>query len=1086
MLFCRETGCLGWSLSPSDQFCAWCGARLVEINISFESKFGEEWVPLSPPVLNRERPPALRLRISHEGEAGSFPIQQQQLICSAPWLGFDLSKISDARLHAGETVYLPVNRLKVPGKEDSFHEAKIQLSAAPSSSAMKGDVGQAMVGKVTLSFVPPPRFQMELETTEVLLSSEGAPGIDGTLLLERGRVWLESPPRLMGDWATLQLLDEDPENPLRFPLELDGRDKPRLSFRIHFGAEHINDIRVTGAENPTALRRNNKLVMTCRDRGMRSPGAPPADTSDPSLQPALGGEALKVELPLQLNFILAPEVHLTPFTAGSRAEWHVTIDGDDHQPIHLRLSNGPPRTEAGAAPANHGRQELMIRQVSLRVRQSELEKCFSLESPRPTPWKVAAGESVDFSLRFLASKAPAGFVEAATSIELMVVSNDPIPRSFFFDFRALRPQLFPGWLVIDLGTSNTCAALVDENRAITLVPFEGSREGRANEQLASAVCYLRLRRECELEFGQRAVERSREPSATRAVVLAAKRRIGHPDHPYHITPLDEPGETLPRSAEEVVQDLYLHVISQATRLLLEAGRQDIIISRLAITHPSRFSVTQIGHLKRSACLALEQHLRNYPAEAVASADPQTLHEPIGAALHFLNDWRQQAHLFEEWSPRIRVDASTQILDYHLFVFDFGGGTLDMTLIRVQAQRQPLRHPEEAEHAYSYTILPQVLGAMGERWFGGQDVTRELVDLLRQRLGEQAKLLWPAAAGASSPRQPGALSEAARNEALLTAWAEELKIALVEGQELEELLLSLPSLYFEEDGKDKLVSSSSLRRSLRLPELEELQARIRPLLSDSLKRAGRLIARHGLEKPDVVLQVGQSCRLPAVEETLVQYFPEALHLRSASPKACVVQGAATTVFPGVSAGVQLSRGIDRPSLRLKLAKDQSLSATTSRLGIKVLDGGKAWFQEVLGEGLPIPREGLRGSLEGVVLETGANVITLLENCGHRDELVLHGQPNREILEVREVRFELSKPGDVQASELEDCQLRFTMSQDLTLTVELRAGPPGGGGPAGVIALGPPEGGNVGPPRPREDGQEWLELARLSSQEFGGHY
>ncbi|CAN0171679.1 unnamed protein product, partial [Phaeothamnion confervicola] len=502
-------------------------------------------------------------------------------------------------------------------------------------------------------------------------------------------------------------------------------------------------------------------------------------------------------------------------------------------------------------------------------------------------------------------------------------------------------------LVVDLGTSNTCAALVDENRKVTLIPFDDSHTGDREAQLASAVCYLRLRRETELELGERAVERSREPSATRAVVLAAKRRIGHPEKPYHITPLDEPAETIPRAAETVLQDIYRHVIRRATRLLLAQGRQEIILSRVAITHPSRFSVTQIGHLKRSASAALGEQLQLYPMASQIASEPQTMHEPVGAALHFLNDWKQQASLFQTW-------ARGEEMVYHLFVYDFGGGTLDITLIRVQASRQPLRNPEAAEHGYSYTVSPLVLGAMGERWFGGQDVTRELVDLLRSRLPNSERLIWTGSGDSVTGR---------RNEALLTAWAEELKIAMVSGQTADELLLSLPSLHFDEDGKEKLVAASSLRRALTLPTLEELQERVRPTLHETLRRAARLVSRHGLEKPDLVVQVGQSCLLPAVEETLREHFPDALHLRSEAPKSCVVLGAATAVFPGVSAGIQLSRGIDRPGLRLKLPKEQSLSATTSRLGIKVLDGGTAWFQEILGEGIPIPREGLSESLEG---------------------------------------------------------------------------------------------------------------------------
>ena len=89
MRSCREPSCIAWPLQSSDQYCSWCGRRLVEVEAGFESKLGDAWVMLDPPVLNRERPPSLRLHVAHCGEAGHLRLKPQDFRVSAPWLELD-------------------------------------------------------------------------------------------------------------------------------------------------------------------------------------------------------------------------------------------------------------------------------------------------------------------------------------------------------------------------------------------------------------------------------------------------------------------------------------------------------------------------------------------------------------------------------------------------------------------------------------------------------------------------------------------------------------------------------------------------------------------------------------------------------------------------------------------------------------------------------------------------------------------------------------------------------------------------------------------------------------------------------------
>jgi molecular chaperone DnaK (HSP70) len=1021
--------------------------------MTFESKLGEEWLVLSPPVLNRERPPALRLNIRHQGEAGAFPISAEQIQCSVPWIGFDTSKLTGQRLQAGDSVQLVVNRLKVPGKEDTSQEAKLVLKASAS-----GNASHVVVDQVNLSFVPSPQFRLELDSNEVILKSKEAPFLLGTLYLERGRVWLESKPKLVGSWAELELLDDDPDRKLIFPLELDGRERPQLRFRVTFSSEHLQDIRSLGSQNPTALKRNNKMLISCRDRGARF-RSPTAD----SMEGMVVGEGhttitsrddYRVEIPMPMSFILAPEVYLDSFPPLERRQWSVVSDSAVSHRWEFCVRNGIQQTHEKATSA--GRMPLQIRQVLVKVRetpgQPSLASAFRFDFPKTLPWTLLATDEILYSLVF-EPRLIQGDVQAASSLsatlEITIVSNDPQPNIFYLEFEAKRSSYFPGWLTIDLGTTNTCASLVDSNRQIQPVYFEES-DKPSSLSLPSALCYLKLLQSKEIEFGQRALERSREPASTRAVVLSAKRRLGLPQ-PFRVVPLDEPAETLDRTALEAVSDLYRKVIDSASAALLKQGRSDHVIRRLTLTHPSRFSVHQIGQLTQAAELALAEHWTSCLLEATPDSKPLYLvHEPVGASLQFLNDWAQQAALFE----RLGAD---QNLSYSLLVYDFGGGTLDMTLMKVDVERHPLvqARPSAApsklrkddpegstpEHGYSYVVTPQLLGALGERNFGGNDITELCVKLTLaefERIGH--RIQWP--------EGPQPSENARRNASLLQAWCEQWKILLCENSLLpqeqaqireSDLLLSLPSLYGQAAGEDavSLISSRSLRKVAQFPTLENIQEGISSKLVDSANRCNELCAKNGIEEPTVSLLVGQSCQVPSVASTLREAFPGSQQILSSQLKTCVTSGAATLIFPGSQGGVQLARGLDRPGVRIKLPKSFSLQATTSRLGIQVVDANGCWFHELIGEGLVLSEQGLEGDLSGLVLEAGTNRISICENAGSCDEFLNNSpasgafEPGQNPLEtLLEAEFQVAgDPGEV----FEDCVIHFHLDYNKNLQV-----------------------------------------------------
>ncbi|MEW6284434.1 MAG: hypothetical protein AB1758_37815, partial [Candidatus Eremiobacterota bacterium] len=307
-------------------------------------------------------------------------------------------------------------------------------------------------------------------------------------------------------------------------------------------------------------------------------------------------------------------------------------------------------------------------------------------------WTVASGESLDLLL-----EVDRVYPADEGTARLHFVCNDPLSRPYYLRVKRAEPRDYPGWLVIDLGTTNTCAALVDETRRVEMVGLDAEanlvsdqpleldlRPGRIPETMPSVLCYLTLSSSRRFRAGSWAWEQAGHTAAARAVVTGAKRRVGDPDFTFEVVPVDEPAETVRVTPAQAMRDLYLHTVERAMEHLASQGRSDLLLRRSVITHPSRFSVHQIGELKDAVHGALEAHLDRLAPGRGGAEEPATLHEPVGAALHFLNDWRSHAplHVGDQRA-------------YHLLVYDYGGGTLDITLLKVESQRK-LRPGRTAE------------------------------------------------------------------------------------------------------------------------------------------------------------------------------------------------------------------------------------------------------------------------------------------------------------------------------------------------------------------------------------------------------
>jgi hypothetical protein len=175
-------------------------------------------------------------------------------------------------------------------------------------------------------------------------------------------------------------------------------------------------------------------------------------------------------------------------------------------------------------------------------------------------------------------------------------------------------------------------------------------------------------------------------------------------------------------------------------------------------------------------------------------------------------------------------------------------------------------------------------------------------------------------------------------------------------------------------------------------VSELNDQLRPRLEELTEMMRLLAVNNGISSPDVILLSGKSSAFPIVREVIQSQFRKAELHSPDDLKECVVLGACQFSHDEAVAGIYIEAD-----------ESTCLSATTSRLGVRVNDAGQIKFKEIVGAGVPIDANGLKVPVTGTILKR-ATQIRILENTGLEDELVIHGKENRNITLLKEFRLE----------------------------------------------------------------------------------
>ena len=181
----------------------------------------------------------------------------------------------------------------------------------------------------------------------------------------------------------------------------------------------------------------------------------------------------------------------------------------------------------------------------------------------------------------------------------------------------------------------------------------------------------------------------------------------------------------------------------------------------------------------------------------------------------------------------------------LLVIDFGGGTLDLSLIRLaensdQNQGFILKWGQKflGENSAQKPIIARVLAKAGKN-LGGSDIDNWLVDYFATEQG-----LTPSS--------------------LVTRLAERLKIKLSGSTEAEEV-------YFNDETLESYELNLTRDRFKLILQEHQFFTQLDDLMSLVLQQA----RRNGVEVADIdsVLLVGGTVQIPAVQDWVKQYFPE---------------------------------------------------------------------------------------------------------------------------------------------------------------------------------------------------------------------
>ena len=361
---------------------------------------------------------------------------------------------------------------------------------------------------------------------------------------------------------------------------------------------------------------------------------------------------------------------------------------------------------------------------------------------------------------------------------------------------------------IDLGTSNSCIGVIRDDRVCIVQDTAGSRV------TPSVVAFTRN----GMRYGEAAkrYRRSGDPN----VVYEVKRIIGKKysssevqdeihNWNFKVIPTVDDNPRIPITIDDVTKYYCPEAISaKLISYLVEMAKKatDGIINEIVITCPAYFSEKQRRATRDAGEIA------GYEVVTV-------LNEPAAAAI---------AYGFEHKG-----------IDQTILVYDLGGGTFDVTILKISEDRD------------------EVLGYSGDSHCGGVDLDRIMASLIQERLADQN-------IDFSIPRNQEKVRDAAEQAKIMLSSLKEVDIG---------------------DCYDGITGGITITRN-------EFEGRCMSIFNKTITMVTKLMQELNLspDKIDKVVLIGGSSKIPIIYERLGKIFGKEKISKEINPDEAVAKGA----------------------------------------------------------------------------------------------------------------------------------------------------------------------------------------------------
>lgn len=590
----------------------------------------------------------------------------------------------------------------------------------------------------------------------------------------------------------------------------------------------------------------------------------------------------------------------------------------------------------------------------------------------PAPW-LSVAESLPFTLRALdpadhslASRrrirvvaTPEGLSpgEHESSLEIAPKDKDLSPLSIEVELQIHALETYKDYIGIDFGTTNSVVSVLDSEDTPVLVEIEDDQLNPS--PLIPSI--LAFRPDGSSHIGYQA--RSEAGGNPELSVRSIKRAMGYETEIHILGRQFQP--------EDIAALILKHLRAYAEQRLLELQNQYFDVQRAIITVPANFYGLQIEALLNACEKAGIQSDRLVTERATDILRQNVgipinggiiLAEPSAAAVYFINYLAQHRNLETELTNMVNRESGM-----HLVVYDYGGGTLDISVAKA------LRLPDGS-------VGLEILASRGKNHLGGDHLDILLMrDFLASALVAHPEF-DPSLIDANfqdiqqrKSREGWSSDDWQKILSARHSWkaaAESLKIRLAPGV-LDKASETLPgsSICHFDDGR---LNHASKELQLTL-ERSHMEQRLAPPLDQGIELVQQAldVAGVGPSNVDFVLHAGRQSLMKVVQDRVRALFPEAAAAdriildEKRLLKTCVAQGAALygRQRDGISGGTQLIRenklpiayGIGHPD-----------------------DFGQLQLDEViaLGEEYPLSREKVLDQLP----PTGRLNLKLYENSG----------------------------------------------------------------------------------------------------------